>query len=76
MPVLRSLAGHPELPDYFPTFQEQLETARPRTPSPNWPKIDEAISTAVQRVLRGEAEPQAALDEAAATVDGLLAAEQ
>lgn len=73
MPVLQSLAGHPDLPDYYPAFQTQLETAQPRTPSPAWPKIDEAISTAVQKVLRGEEEPQAALDEAAATVDELLA---
>lgn len=73
MPVLPSLAGHPELPDYYPTFQRQLETAQPRTPSPAWPKIDEAIGTAVQEVLRGEKEPQAAMDDAAATVDGLLA---
>jgi multiple sugar transport system substrate-binding protein len=54
-------------------FQKQLETANPRTPSPAWPKIDETIGNAVQQVLRGEKEPQAALDEAAATVDGLLA---
>jgi len=73
MPVLKSLTGNPELPEYFAVFQEQLATAQPRTPSPAWPKIDEAISTAVQQVLRGDKEPQAALDEAAATVDGLLA---
>lgn len=73
MPVLKSLTGNPELPDYFAVFQEQLATAQPRTPSPAWPKIDEAISTAVQQVLRGEKEPQAAMDEAAATVDRLLA---
>ncbi len=73
MPVLKSLAGNPELPEYFAVFQEQLATAQPRTPSPAWPKIDEAISAAVQQVLRGEKEPQAALDEAAATVDSLLA---
>jgi multiple sugar transport system substrate-binding protein len=73
MPVLKSLTGNKELPDYFAVFQKQLETANPRTPSPAWPKIDEAISNAVQQVLRGEKEPQAALDEAAATVDGLLA---
>jgi ABC-type glycerol-3-phosphate transport system substrate-binding protein len=73
MPVLKSLTGHPDLPAYFAVFQQQLATAQPRTPSPAWPKIDEAISTAVQQVLRGEKEPQAALDEAAATVDALLA---
>lgn len=73
MPVLKSLTGNPELPAYFAVFQQQLATAQPRTPSPAWPKIDDAINTAVQQVLRGEKEPQAALDEAAATVDGLLA---
>ena len=73
MPVLKSLTGNKDLPEYFAVFQKQLETANPRTPSPAWPKIDEAIGNAVQQVLRGEKEPQAALDEAAATVDGLLA---
>jgi multiple sugar transport system substrate-binding protein len=73
MPVLKSLTGNKDLPDYFAVFQKQLETANPRTPSPAWPKIDDAINTAVQQVLRGEKEPQAALDEAAALVDGLLA---
>ncbi len=72
MPVLSSLANNPALPTYFPTFQKQLETAQPRTPSPAWPKIDEAITTAVQQVLRGEKEPQEAMDAAAATVDQLL----
>jgi multiple sugar transport system substrate-binding protein len=72
MPVLQSLTGNSELPAYFATFQEQLATAQPRTPSPAWPKIDDAINTAVQQVLRGEKEPQAALDEAAAAVDELL----
>lgn len=73
MPVLTSLKGSPDLPAYYQTFQEQLATAKPRTPSPAWPKIDEAITTAVQNVLSGKQEPQAALDAAAKTVDGLLA---
>jgi len=73
MPVLKSLSGKSELPDYYPTFQKQLETAQARTPSPAWPKIDEAISNAVLKALRGDMEVQAALDEAAKTVDGLLA---
>jgi multiple sugar transport system substrate-binding protein len=72
MPVLQSLTGNEELPPYFAVFQEQLATAQPRTPSPAWPKIDDAINTAVQQVLRDEKEPQAALDEAASTVDELL----
>jgi multiple sugar transport system substrate-binding protein len=73
MPVLQSLAGHADLPDYYPTFQEQLKTAKARTPVPSWPKIDEAVSNAVLKALRGEATVQAALDEAATQVDALLA---
>lgn len=73
MPVLSRLVGHPDLPAYYPTFMQQLETGNARTPVPAWPSIDEAISNAVLLALRGDAEVQAALDEAAATVDGLLA---
>jgi multiple sugar transport system substrate-binding protein len=73
MPVLESLAGSPDLPDYYPTFQEQLKTAKARTPVPSWPKIDEAVSNAILKALRGEAAVQAALDEAATQVDALLA---
>lgn len=74
MPVLQSLAGNSELPDYYPMFQEQLKTAKARTPVPAWPKIDEAVSNAVLKALRGDATVQAALDEAATAVDALLAA--
>lgn len=73
MPVLTSLTGDPALPDFFPTFQQQLETAKARTPVPSWPGIDEAFSNGVLKALRGDMEVQAALDEAAATVDSLLA---
>jgi ABC-type glycerol-3-phosphate transport system substrate-binding protein len=73
MPVLSSLVGHPDLPVYYPTFMEQLETGQARTPVPAWPAIDEAISNAVLKALRGDMEVQAALDEAAGIVDGLLA---
>ena len=73
MPVLESLAGNAELPDYYPVFQEQLKTAKARTPVPSWPKIDEAVSNAMLKALRGDATVQAALDEAATQVDALLA---
>jgi multiple sugar transport system substrate-binding protein len=73
MPVLESLAGNADLPDYYPVFQEQLKTAKARTPVPSWPKIDEAVSNAVLKALRGDATVQAALDEAATQVDALLA---
>ena len=73
MPVLSSLVGHADLPDTYPTFMQQLETANARTPVPAWPKIDEAISNAVLKALRGDMYIQAAMDEAAGIVDGLLA---
>lgn len=73
MPVLTSLAASADLPDYYPTFLEQLKTAKARTPVPSWPKIDEAVSNAVLKALRGEATIQTALDEAATQVDALLA---
>ena len=68
-----TLAGNAELPDFYPMFQEQLKTARARTPVPAWPKIDEIVSNAVLTALRGDAPVQAALDEAATAVDALLA---
>ena len=72
MPVLSNLVGHADLPDFYPTFMEQLESGNARTPVPAWPLIDEAIGNAVLIALRGDAEVQAALDEAASIVDGLL----
>jgi ABC-type glycerol-3-phosphate transport system substrate-binding protein len=72
MPVLKSLAGSADLPDYYPTFQEQLKTAKARTPVPSWPKIDEVVSNAILKALRGEATVQGALDEAATQVDALI----
>jgi multiple sugar transport system substrate-binding protein len=72
MPVLSELAGSPDLPAYFSVFQEQLKTAKARTPSPAWPKIDDAIGTAVTLAIKGQATPQQALDQAATTIDGLL----
>lgn len=73
MPVLSALTGNADLPAYYPAFQKQLETANARTPVPSWPKIDEAIGNAVLKALRGDMPVQAALDEAATIVDGLLA---
>ncbi len=73
MSVLKDLENSPDVPAFFPIFQTQLQTAQPRTPSPAWPKIDEAITNAVLQVLMGEVEAQPALDDAAAAVDELLA---
>lgn len=73
MPVLNELVGSPDLPAYYSVFMEQLKTAKARTPHPKWPKIDDAIGTAVTLALKGDKTPQAALDDAAKVVDDLLA---
>jgi len=53
-------------------FLEQLQYAQPRGPHPEWPKISKAIQDAFQSALTGQATPQAALDQAAATIKGIL----
>jgi multiple sugar transport system substrate-binding protein len=73
MPVLTELTTSTEVPDYFPTFLAQLETAQPRTPSPAWTKIDEAVTAGIYQAITGELDTQSAMDEAAAVVDELLA---
>ena len=58
---------------YFAIFAQQLKTARPRTPSPNWPKIDTILSNAVAAAIKGSSSTQQALDAAAKEIDPLLA---
>lgn len=72
MPVLQSASTDSSLPSYFSVFSQQLQTAKPRTVSPNWQKIDGALTDAFNTVLRHKASAQAALDQAAATIDSLL----
>jgi multiple sugar transport system substrate-binding protein len=73
MPTLVSLIGDPALPPYFGVFQEELKTAQARVPHPKWSDMDNAISNAYQRMLRGEQTPQEALDQAATEINALIA---
>jgi multiple sugar transport system substrate-binding protein len=72
MPTLVSLVGDPAMPSYFGVFQEQLKTAQARVPHPKWSDMDNAISNAYQRMLRGEQTPQEALDQAATEINALI----
>ena len=56
---------------YYAAFQKQLRTARPRTPSPNWPQIDTVLGNAVATALKS-GDTKSALDTAAQQIDGLL----
>jgi multiple sugar transport system substrate-binding protein len=57
---------------YFGIFAKQLKTAQPRTPSPNWSKIDSILGNAIASAFKGES-VQKALDDAAKQIDPLLA---
>lgn len=58
---------------YYPIFLEQLQTARARTPVPQWTSMEEVLSDAGQLILRGEISAQEALDMAAEEIDAILA---
>ena len=74
VPTLKSLVGNKDLPSYFDIFMTQLATAQARVAHPKWDDMDGAINAAFTKVLKGEAEVQPALDEAAKTIDALLVA--
>jgi multiple sugar transport system substrate-binding protein len=73
MPVNKSLtqklvAIHP----YYATYLKQIATARPRTPSPKWPQIDQVLTNQLAKAFNGSESVQQALTEAAGQIDGLL----
>jgi multiple sugar transport system substrate-binding protein len=57
---------------YIQAYFDQLETANPRTPSPNWASIDELLGLAFESVFRGEKTPEQALNDIASQIDALL----
>ena len=56
---------------YYAIFEKQLKTARPRTPSPNWPQIDTILGNAIATAMK-TGDTKGALDSAAQQIDGLL----
>lgn len=75
MPVTRSASQSQVMKDvpYFGSYVTQLGTAKPRTVSPNWPKIEKILTNAFEAALRGTSTVKEALDGAAAQIDPLLA---
>jgi ABC-type glycerol-3-phosphate transport system substrate-binding protein len=73
MPVLKSSTKslvkiHP----YYATYLKQISTAKPRTPTPKWPQIDQVFQTEVAKAFTGDESVQQALNSAAQQIDGLL----
>lgn len=57
---------------FIKPYIEQLETAQPRTPHPNWGRIEESLNLAFEKAVRGEATAKEALDTAAKEIDAFL----
>lgn len=64
--------GEPLKDAALKVFLEQLNYAQARGPHPEWPRISKAIQDAIQSALTGQATTQAALDQAASTIQGIL----
>lgn len=74
MPVLSGMGSElTDIKPYYGTFAKQLETAKPRPPHPEYPKMEEILRTEVQKAFTGDASVQEALDAAAEQIDGILA---
>jgi multiple sugar transport system substrate-binding protein len=61
-----------EIEPSYEEYMDQLETARPRPPTPAWTKIDEIIRKQVQLAIRGDLSAQEAMDQAVEQIDPLL----
>ncbi len=79
MPVRKSAVATKEWQDFVaanPEYKVMSEAIDKGTTQPNikqWANIQKEITTAVEKVLLGQATPKAALDEAAKKADELLA---
>ncbi len=73
MPVLKSAIETDFVKNhaYFGIFLKQLETAKARTPHPNWSRMEEKLTNTGQAILNG-GDTQALLDQLAKDWDPLL----
>lgn len=74
IPVIKAALEDPYIQEhpFYGIYLEQLQGAKPRTPHPEWPRIEGIIQTAFQRAVAGDASVQEAFDRAATEVDALL----
>lgn len=62
-----------EIEPSYEEYMNQLETSRPRPPTPAWTKIDEILRKQVQLAIGGDLTAQEAMDQAVEQIDPLLA---
>ncbi len=75
IPASRSAAASTAVTsvDYLAPYITQLDTAKPRTVTPAWPKVEKILTDAFDAALRGTKTASEALRDAAAQIDPLLA---
>lgn len=62
----------PVYPDIYAVFEESMRYARNRGPHPEWPRISQAIQTAIQTTLTGQATAGDALARAQDQISSVL----
>jgi multiple sugar transport system substrate-binding protein len=67
------IVQNPQWPQAYAIYREQMQSARPRGPHPQWPEISRAIQTAMQEAITGTKPADAALKEAARKIQPILA---
>ena len=67
------MVQNPSWPQAYATYRSAMAYARPRGPHPQWPDISRPMQVAIQQALTGAKTPAAALKEAAAKVQPILA---
>lgn len=74
LPVFKSVAADPHFADdpRLKAFTDMLPHARFAPLIPSWEEMADITSAALQQIYLGEAEPEAALEAAAARIDALL----
>lgn len=74
LPVMKEEAAAPVFTDdpQLKAFTEMLPYAQFAPPVANWEQMVDAVIAALQKTYTGQAQPEAALKEAAATIDGLI----
>jgi multiple sugar transport system substrate-binding protein len=74
LPVTKVEAEQPQFTSdpQLRAFTEMLPYAHFAPPIPNWEQMADTTIRALQKVYTGEAKPEAALKEAAASIDSIL----
>lgn len=57
---------------FIAEYTKQLETALPRTPVPNWAKMEEVYNISMEKIMRGEAQPADELNNAVKQIETIL----